>query len=89
MIGIKDHNASFSDTFKRALRPALRNLIPENEQLLRDINVNLGAIFNNTIQDKLLSAYGEIIKNQSSYESPEQFEERLEALKRFKNSWKA
>lgn len=83
-----DNYTSFSDTFKRALRPALRNLVPENEPLLRDINVNLSAIFNNTIQDKLLTAYGEIIKNKDTYETPERFEKRLEALKSLKRSWK-
>lgn len=76
-----DYNASFSDTFKKALRPGLRKLIPENEQLLGNVNVNLTAIFNNTIQDKLLTAYGEVIKNKNTYESTDMFEQRLEAIK--------
>ena len=83
-----DYNASFSDTFKKALRPGLRKLIPENEQLLGNVNVNLTAIFNNTIQDKLLTAYGEVIKNKNTYESTDMFEQRLEAIKWFKKSWK-
>lgn len=79
----------FSDIFKKALKPPLKKLISENEQLFQEVSGSVSIIFNSAIQEKLLTRYGDILKNKDTYESSEKLEERLEALKWLKRDWRA